>query len=39
MFAVIFKVVWKNKNIINIYCIENVKKKVKYFVNLGLKSD
>jgi hypothetical protein len=38
MFTVIFKVVRKDKNIINIRCTKNVKKKAKYFVNLGLKS-
>jgi hypothetical protein len=36
---VVFKVVWKDKNIINIYNIKDVKKKAEYFVNSGLKSN
>jgi hypothetical protein len=39
MFIVIFEIVQKNKNVINIYYTKNVKKKTEYFVNLGLKSD
>jgi hypothetical protein len=35
----IFKVIWKDKNVINIHYTENVKKKAEYFVNLGLESD
>jgi hypothetical protein len=38
MLIIVFKVVWKDKNIINICYIKNVKKRAKYFVNLGLKS-
>jgi hypothetical protein len=38
VFTVIFEVVWKDKDIVNIRCAENVKKKAKYFVNSGLKS-
>jgi hypothetical protein len=30
---------FKKKDIINIYYIKNVKKRTKYFVNLGLKSN
>jgi hypothetical protein len=35
---VIFKVIWKDKDIIDIYYTENVKKRAEYFINLGLKS-
>jgi hypothetical protein len=38
VFAVIFKVVWKDKDVVNIRCAENVKKRTEYFVDLGLKS-
>jgi hypothetical protein len=39
VFAVIFKVVWKDKDVINIRCAENVKERAEYFVDLGLESD
>jgi hypothetical protein len=35
----IFEVVWKDKDVINICYTENVKKKAEYFIDLGLKSD
>jgi hypothetical protein len=38
MLIIIFKVVWKDKDIINICYTKNVKKKAEYFVNLGLES-
>jgi hypothetical protein len=36
--TIIFKVVWKNKDVVNIRYTENVKKRAEYFVDLGLKS-
>jgi hypothetical protein len=34
----IFEVVWKDKDIVNIRCAKNVKKKAEYFINSGLES-
>jgi hypothetical protein len=36
--AVIFEVVRKDKNVVNIRCTENVKKRAEYFVDSGLES-
>jgi hypothetical protein len=36
--TVIFEVVWKDKDIIDIRCTENVEKRAEYFVYLGLES-
>jgi hypothetical protein len=36
---IIFKIIRKDKNAINIYNTKDIKKKAKHFVNLGLKSN
>jgi hypothetical protein len=36
--TIIFEVVWKNKNVVDIRYAKNVKKKAEYFVDLGLES-
>jgi hypothetical protein len=38
VFIIIFKVIWKDKNVINICYTENVKKRAEYFVDLSLES-
>ena len=38
MFAVVFEVIWEDKDIIDICCTEDVEERAEYFINLGLKS-
>ena len=36
--AVVFEIIWEDKDINNICCKEDVKERAEYFINLGLKS-